>query len=262
MKYLLVAIIAFVIFIFSLYKYLVISRFPKEATVEEVIDGDTIRITGGYFVRYIGINAPEVGRKQEEKWVYDPQPFAEEAKALNQKLVEGKRVRLKYDVVKKDKYGRLLAYIYVEDILVNAQMISQGYALTYIFPRNVKHANLLVRLQKEAKENDRGFWPEVKSHPIPPDKAVEYIGRIKVLEGKVRNIYKGKKVIRLNFGSGYKPDFCITIFTNMVNRFESQGISPASYYKEKKVRVWGLIKEFEGHPEMVIDDPSQIEVLE
>jgi len=262
MKYLLVAIIAFVIFIFFLYKYLSYKRFPKEVTVEEVIDGDTIRVTGGYFVRYVGINAPEIRRKEKEKWIYNPQPFAEEAKTLNQKLVEGKKVRLEYDVVKKDKYGRLLAYVYAGDNLVNGRMISQGYALTYIYPPNVKHANLLVGLQKAAKENDRGFWPEVKSHPISPDKGAEYIGGIKVVEGKIRNIYKGEKVIRLNFGSGYKSDFHITIFRNMVNRFESHGTSPVSYYKEKKVRAWGLIKDFEGCPEIVIDDPSQMDILE
>lgn len=264
MKYLFIATIAFVVFIFSLYKYVVTSRkrFPKEVTVEDVIDGDTIRITGGNRVRYIGINAPEIGRKEGKKWVYDPEPFAEEAKALNEELVEGKKVRLEYDVVKRDKFARLLAYVYVGDNLVNGRMVGRGYALTYIYPPNVKHANLLVRLQKGARENDRGFWREVNSHPISSDKAVRYIGRIKVVEGKVRDIYKGEKVILLNFGSGYKSDFHFTIFRNMVNRFESQGISPISYYEKKKVRAWGLIKGFEGRPEIVIDDPSQIEVLE
>lgn len=264
MKYLLIAIISFVVFIFSLYKYLVTSRerFPKEVTVEDVTDGDTIRVTGGHTVRYIGINAPEIGRKEGGRWIYDPEPFAEEAKALNEELIDGRKVRLEYDVVKRDNFGRLLAYVYVGDNLVNGRMISRGYALTYIYPPNLKHANLLVRLQKEAKENDRGFWTEVKSHPILPDKAVEYIGRIKVVEGKVQDIYIGAKVILLNFGSGYKSDFHITIFRNMANRFESQGVSPDRYYKKKKIRAWGLIKGFEGRPEMVIDDPSQIEVLE
>lgn len=264
MKCLLIAIIAFVVLIFSLYKYVVTSRkrFPKKVTVENVIDGDTIRVTGRHFVRYIGINAPEVGRKEGERWIYDPEPFAEEAKALNEELVDGKKVRLEYDVVKRDNFGRLLAYVYVGDNLVNGWMISRGYALTYIYPPNLKHANLLVKLQKEAKENDRGFWTEVKSHPISTDKAVRYIGRIKVVEGKVQDIHKGEKAIRLNFGSPYKSDFHITIFRNMANRFESQSVSPDRYYKKKKIRAWGLIKSFEGRPEMVIDDPSQMEILE
>ncbi len=264
MKYLVIAAIAFVVLIFSLYKYVVTSRkrFPKKVTVEDVSDGDTIRVTGGYTVRYIGINAPELGRKEGGRWIYDPEPFAEAAKALNEELVEGKRVRLEYDVVKRDKFDRLLAYVYVGDNLVNGRMIGRGYALTYIYPPNVKHASLLVRLQKGAKENDRGFWREVKSHPISTDKAVRYIGRIKVAEGKVQNTYKGEKVIRLSFGRPYESHFHITIFRNMLDRFESQGVSPASYYKRKKVRAWGLIKGFEGRPEMVIDDPSQIEVLE
>jgi endonuclease YncB( thermonuclease family) len=261
-----IAIIVFLILIFSFssYNYFVTSYegLPTEARVEEVIDGDTVKITGGYLVRYVGINAPEIRRKEGDRWIYNPQPFAEEAKAFNKKLVEGKKVRLKYDVVKRDTFDRLLAYVYLGDRLVNGEMISRGYALTYIYPPNVNHADLLVRLQNDARENDRGLWCAVNSHPITPDKASEYIGKIKTVEGRVRDIYKGERVIRLNLGGVHRPLFHVVIFRNVLNRFESRGISSLNYYRGKKVRTRGLIKDSEGLAEMVIDDPSQIEVLE
>jgi len=262
MKYLIIAIIAFLIFILSIYKYSISIGFPEKAMVEKVIDGDTVMIAGSRLVRYIGIDAPEIRRREGKNWIYDPQPFAREAKFLNQKLVEEKKVRLKYDVKKKDTYDRLLAYVYVGDVFVNGEIISKGYALTYIYPPNVKNASLLIRLQKKAKDNNRGFWPNVKSHPISFAKAGDYIGKIKMVEGRVRNVYKGEKVVRLNFGTNWKTDFHVTIFRNMINRFETQGASPVGYYKNRGVKVWGLIKDFDGCPEIAIDDPSQIEVLE
>jgi len=262
MKYLLIAIIAFLISILSIYKYSVFKKFPEEAMVEKVIDGDTIMTTGDQLFRYIGIDAPEIRRREGKNWIYDPQPFAREAKFLNQKLVEGKKVRLKYDVEKKDAYDRLLAYVYVGDVFVNGEIISKGYALTYIYPPNVKNSSLLIKLQKKAKDNNQGFWPKVKSYPISFAKAGDYIGEIKMVGGRVQNVYKGEKAIRLNFGTNWKTDFHVTIFRNMINRFETQDISSISYYKNKRVRVWGLVKDFYGCPEIVIDDPSQIEVLE
>jgi len=101
----------------------------KEFIVSRVIDGDTIELTNGITIRYIGINTPEVG-----------QPGAEEATEANRALVEGKKVRLEYDVQKQDKYGRTLAYVYLEDgIFVNAELVKQGYAQVATYPPNVKY---------------------------------------------------------------------------------------------------------------------------
>jgi len=100
--------------------------FPQEAKVGRVVDGDTIELTDGRLVRYIGIDAPEVRRRARpgdrewrtgggNRWVEDPQPFGHAATEANRALVEGKRVRLEYDVQTRDRFGRLLAYVYVSD---------------------------------------------------------------------------------------------------------------------------------------------------
>ena len=134
---------------------------PKEAKVVQVIDGDTIVIEGGYHVRYIGIDTPEVYPELE--------PYGIEAKQYNQELVEGKVVRLERDEEGegKDKYGRLLRYVYVDDIFVNAELVRMGYAEVYpkgLFPE-IQHYDELKEAEEEAKEAGRGMWGSSDYYP-------------------------------------------------------------------------------------------------
>lgn len=122
---------------------------PETARVTRVIDGDTIVIEGGYHVRYIGIDTPE-----------REQPYYEEAKQYNEELVDGKTVRLEKDVTNKDRFDRLLRYVYVGSVFVNAELVRQGYAQVYPkerYPDN-KYYNLLKEAETEAKEAEKGIW--------------------------------------------------------------------------------------------------------
>ena len=120
------------------------------ARVTQVIDGDTIIIEGGYKVRYIGIDTPEVYPKLEA--------YGMEAWQANRKLVEGKKVRLARDVSETDKYGRLLRYVYVDDIFVNAELVRRGLAEAQAYPPDIKHQDYLDELEAEAREASRGIW--------------------------------------------------------------------------------------------------------
>mgnify|MGYP003565866732 CR=1 FL=1 len=82
-----------------------------------------------------------------------------------------KKVRLEYDVEKKDQYGRLLAYVFVKDVFVNAELVRHGYAKAYIKPPNEKYKNLLLANQKKAVAEDKGLWQEKKR-----DTETYYIG--------------------------------------------------------------------------------------
>src|SRR6058998_1723771 len=129
-----------------------------EGTVVRVVDGDTIHVRLAdrvEKVRYIGVNTPEVHhpRKGEE-------PGGREAAEVNRRLIEGKTVRLELDVRERDRYGRLLAYVYVGELMVNAELVRLGYAQVMTMPPNVKHASLFVKLQREAREGARGLWAE------------------------------------------------------------------------------------------------------
>ena len=77
---------------------------------------------------------------------------------MTKQLVEGKEVRLEFDVQRRDKYQRTLAYVYVGEMMVNAELERQGYAQVATFPPNVKYQELLLQLQREAREAGRGLW--------------------------------------------------------------------------------------------------------
>lgn len=115
-----------------------------------MIDGDTITIEGGQWVRYIGIDTPEV--------YPDVEAFGIEAWQANRQLVEGKRVRLERDVSERDKYGRLLRYVWVDNIMVNAELVRLGLAQAKAYPPDTKYQDYLERLEIEAKRAGRGIW--------------------------------------------------------------------------------------------------------
>ena len=123
---------------------------PDTAKVIEVIDGDTIVIEGGYRVRYIGIDAPEVHPQSEV--------YGVEAWQANRRLVEGKRVRLERDVSETDKYGRLLRYVYVDNLFVNAELVREGLAWARAYPPDTRYQGYLEEMEAEARLAGKGMW--------------------------------------------------------------------------------------------------------
>ena len=128
--------------------------------VERVVDGDTLLLQSGERVRLIGVDTPET--KHPSKPV---QYFGKEASAFTRRMVEGKRVRLEFDqgnVVRghKDRYGRTLAYVFLEDgTLLNAEIIKQGYGHAYTqFP--FSRMEEFRRLEREAQEQGSGLWQQ------------------------------------------------------------------------------------------------------
>ena len=128
------------------------------AQVLRVVDGDTIRVRlDGHTerVRYIGVDTPE-----SVKPGTPVQCFAKRAAAANAALVAGRSVRLVGDVEQRDRYGRLLAYVYREPdgAFVNAQLVRDGYARTLTIAPNVAHARQFAQLARTARESGRGLW--------------------------------------------------------------------------------------------------------
>jgi len=135
----------------------------EKAKVTRVIDGDTMEVELNgkvYKVRYIGINSPEYN-----------QPYGDEATQANSSLVLGKTVILEKDVSETDKYGRLLRYVYVGNLFVNAHLVKYGWAQASTYPPDVKYSDLFVSLEREARENNLGCWfipEETEEEPPPP----------------------------------------------------------------------------------------------
>lgn len=140
-------LLAIVIFILPLHACVSV---PETAVVTRVIDGDTIVIGTGQRVRYIGIDTPETYPVKE--------PYGMEAWQANRQLVAGKRVRLERDISETDRYGRLLRYVYVDDTLVNAELVRLGLAVARAYPPDTRHQELLEQLEGEARLAGRGMW--------------------------------------------------------------------------------------------------------
>jgi micrococcal nuclease len=130
-----------------------------EATLRKVIDGDTIevRMPGGHpeVVRYIGVNTPELhgpGAAEEHG--------GRAAKAVNERLVAGKRLELAFDVQHRDRHGRLLAYVYADGEHVNALLVEQGYAAATSHAPNVCFSDRFQTLERHARHGRFGLWDE------------------------------------------------------------------------------------------------------
>ena len=122
--------------------------------VAEVIDGDTLVIEGGERIRLIGINTPEEG-----------QYFYREAKQALEAMVEGKNIKLESDISDLDQYGRLLRYVYKDNLFVNLEMVKRGFAHSYSYPPDLKHQDQLLQAQEYARQNSLGLW-EQSSSPL------------------------------------------------------------------------------------------------
>ncbi|OIQ03729.1 MAG: hypothetical protein AUK58_01590 [Candidatus Moranbacteria bacterium CG2_30_41_165] len=128
----------------------------ETGTVKRVVDGDTIEMENGEKVRYIGINTPES---------VDPRRaiecFGKEASAYNKNLVEGKEVRLVKDVSDRDKYGRLLRFVYLENgTFVNELLVREGYAFVASYPPDISKQDIFRTAEIVAKKEGRGLWSE------------------------------------------------------------------------------------------------------
>jgi len=133
------------------------------ARVTDVVDGDTIKVNipaprpiqlkAQETIRFLGIDAPETKASPRPAGYY-----GEEAKVYVTNLLSGKPVWLAFDWDLRDKYGRLLAYIYVKDgTCVNLHLVEQGYAFAYVhFP--FQFMDEFTRAQAAAKQKRRGLW--------------------------------------------------------------------------------------------------------
>lgn len=127
-----------------------------EGIVVRVVDGDTAQVRIGHRVekvRYIGVNTPEIHHPHKGE-----EPGGRQAHAVNRELVEGQRVRLELDVQSRDRYGRLLAYVWRDGTMINAELVRLGYAQVMTVPPNVRYQDLFLKRQRDARLAGRGLW--------------------------------------------------------------------------------------------------------
>lgn len=148
-KLILIPLVTLVIFVigYTYTGYFVFTNSRTVAIVAKVIDGDTIQLTDGTRVRMIGIDADERGGE-----------CYQEAKDRLRQLVESKNVVLEKDKIDKDKYGRLLRYVFVDNIFVNYILVREGLARVHIAEPNVKYSKQLEQGFLLARNESGCIW--------------------------------------------------------------------------------------------------------
>jgi endonuclease YncB( thermonuclease family) len=176
-------------------------------SVRWINDGDTIILRGGERVRYNGINAPEIAHGGHGR---SAEPHGNAAKRYNIKLVKAKKVRLEFDSERRDRYGRLLAYVFLADgTFVNVEMVANGVA--YFLPETVnkEYARLLLTAQRKAMSARKGMWRDLNEN------TQRYIGNRRSVRFHLKTCPFAKKIKEQNriyfnssrdaFWAGYAP---------------------------------------------------------
>ncbi len=244
------------------------------ARVVLVYDGDTFLTADSQAVRLLGIDAPE-----------SYQPGGDIARDMLEKLVLGRAVRLESDRRDKDDFGRLLRWVFVGDTCVNVELVRRGYAAVRLYDDSLSRRDTLERVEETAARIGKGLWsfnvftpPTVKIlkeriaaesarsdtgdgwiKVITYDEAGKYLNRLVTVTGRVVATYRSDKVLLLNFHQDYRNHFKVAVFATDLGRFPP---APEDYYKQRLVRVTGVVKEYKGAPEIIVKDPEQIEVVE
>lgn len=135
-------------------KSAIIEDVEKTFLVTRIIDGDTFEIETKQKVRLIGIDTPELNTANKKPI----DCFAKEAKEKLSNLILDKQVTLIKDISDTDRYGRLLRYVYVEDLFINKILVQEGFAYAVTYPPDVKYKNIFINAQKSASVNSRGLW--------------------------------------------------------------------------------------------------------
>ena len=133
----------------------------EKHSVARIIDGDTIKISDGRNVRFLGIDTPEIKAKE---------PYALEAKKYVEERCNS-QVWLAYESEKQDGYGRLLAHVYVRNsgnyLCLNEALVAEGLAGTYFYGNKpLKNKQLLLKLQSQAIANRKGKWSSFKDYEV------------------------------------------------------------------------------------------------
>jgi len=238
-------------------------RMEPGGTVTTVTDGDTVILDDGRVVRMIGTQAPKLplDRPDFEAW-----PLAPEAKAALETIALNKPVRLGFGGESVDRYGRVLAHVFVDtsegEIWAQQAMVAQGLARVYSFPDNRACLDLLFAAEGRARLAGLGIWADpyysTRAADAPGD-LLARAGQYELVEGRVLLAEQSGGRVYLNFGRFWKEDFTAVIEAPALRLFAQAGIDPL-VLENALVRIRGWVDDRDG-PRIEVTHPEQIEVL-
>lgn len=248
-------------------------RVEKGKVVTKVIDGDTVLVEGET-VRLSGIDADERGY-----------PCYQAAKRALETKVLGKEVTLKREGENKGQYGRLLRYIFLNQTNINQYLVERGLAVARVsdqsqYKQDIIGAESEARKQKIGCKWEGGGWTsdlsstEQKGNPpdssswdqLQPEQGLKLVeaceaeavvGQSAIVEGKIVDSHQSVGAVFLNFGQAY-PNACFTAVIRD-EKWSNFPKNPEEIYLGRWVRLKGRVKEYEGRPELILSNRSQLE---
>lgn len=234
---------------------------PKGRVVE-VTDGDTVVLDNGDKIRLIGMQAPKLplGRIGYEKW-----PFADEAQAFLDDFAMGENVRIYYGGARKDRHGRVLGHLFVDDDKekwAQKAVIEAGLARVYSFSDNRHCLDELLQAERKARAERRNIWSH-DYYRLRDALKLQHLekreGHYELVEGRIFGVGDTAHRVYLNFGREWKTDFTAVIDRRVVKHFTAMGID-LNKLDDALVRVRGWVDIDDG-PRIDVTHPEQIEVL-
>ena len=225
--------------------------------VIEVFDGDTIRVSlpNGKIetVRYIGIDTPETHHPNK-----GVEELGIEAGKVNSGLVLHRHVRLEADAQTRDRFGRLLAYVWLEDggqtTMVNEALLRKGYAMIFSLPPNLRYSDVFRNAFMDARESGEGLWKSASWRIFSPAQVwaelPSLVGRFITLSITIDSISESERRYTINQDGGRS--------SLVIYKSDSLRLGSVSRLRGKTLKVVGkVIAGFRG-PEIVLADPAQI----
>jgi len=233
------------------------AHIDERSAVAQVVDGDTLHLKDGRAVRFIGINSPEIGRDGKAS-----EPLAEEARdALKAMLGDNAVVGLSYGRERKDRYGRLLAHVYLADgDSVEARLLAAGLAAQIIMPPNVAQLDCYQAAERRARQAGKGVWQSIY-RPTPVAQLGREVRGFRIVTGRIARVGESKRSLWLDFqrrpGEGPREGVAVRIARKDLAQFPDW--QPQTL-RGKTITVRGWIYSYKRQQVIRVRHPASMEV--
>jgi len=230
----------------------------ERATVAQVIDGDTLRLRDGRSVRFIGINTPEIGRQGKPS-----EPLAEAArKTLQTLLGKNATVGLRFGRERQDRYGRVLAHVYLSGgKSVEAALLAAGLAAQIVVPPNVAMLACYRAVEARARRAAKGVWRGIY-RPVPVNEVPRDARGFRIIRGRVVRVGESRRSLWLNFrprpGEGPREGVVVRIAREDLRWFG--GIQPQTL-RGKTIIVRGWLSPYKKQLVMRLRHSASMAVM-
>ncbi len=219
--------------------------------VENVHDGDTLRLSDGQKVRLVGVNTPELAHGKTPAEFYG----VEARDALRRLLKSEPHIGVQYGRERHDRHGRTLAHLYLGDgRSVQQWLLENGYAMAIVFPPNLHHLDCYRQAEERARAAQRGLWRKMGEFTLDARTLTRGDGGFKLVSGQISGIKKRKKWTWIALG----PTFSLRISRADERYFDNAALKLLA---QKKVVVRGWLTQRKGRWSMRLRHPQSLQVV-